>query len=153
MSKEKKPWFKGGVHFTCQPGCRRCCGGAPGDVWVTEEEIEKIAKYKGLSKKKFEAEFVRRKNGGRASLKERSNYDCILLDDHGCSVYPVRPKQCVDYPFWPEVMDSRQSWKEERPQCPGIGEGTLHDADKISKILKTQQSEHARQDPDEKDQA
>lgn len=132
------PWFAEGVRFSCVAGCRRCCGGAPGDVWVTEDEIAAIAAFMKLSVEDFERSYVRRYASGKPSLRERRNHDCILLDEKGCSVYSARPKQCRDYPFWPEVMDTPFAWLAERNRCPGIGEGELHDAPKIVDMLKTQ---------------
>ena len=139
IAKSKKVWFQDGLRFSCIPGCRRCCGGAPGDVWVTEDEIQVIADHLKMDRESFELQYVRRYASGRVSLKERSNYDCILLDDHGCAVYPVRPKQCRDYPFWPELMKSKRAWSAEKKHCPGIDDGDLHAAPKITRILTSQQ--------------
>ena len=151
MSTSKKPdssrpaladsapaWFAEGVRFTCQPGCRRCCGGAPGDVWVTEEELAAIAAYMKLTADEFERSYIRRYASGKASIRERRNGDCVLLDEKGCSVYPVRPKQCRDYPFWPEVLDTPFAWIAEMNRCPGIGQGELHEAPKLQDLLKSQ---------------
>jgi hypothetical protein len=139
VPKDEPPWFSEGVHFTCVPGCRRCCGGAPGDVWVSELEIQAIATLMKLDLDAFERTYVRRYPDNRASLRERANGDCVLLDDHGCSVYGARPKQCRDYPFWPEVLSSPMAWIEESQKCPGIGEGQLHQAPKLIELLKTQE--------------
>ncbi|MBI3829632.1 MAG: YkgJ family cysteine cluster protein [Planctomycetes bacterium] len=138
LADSAPPWFAEGVRFTCQPGCRRCCGGAPGDVWVTEAEIAAIAEYMKLAPDEFERSYLRRYASGRASIRERSNGDCVLLDEKGCSVYPARPKQCRDYPFWPEVMATPFAWIAEMNRCPGIGDGELHEAPKIVDLLKTQ---------------
>src|ERR1700710_2942749 len=100
------PWYKQGVKFSCQAGCVRCCGGAPGDVFVSSDEINAIAAFLKIPVQEFEDIFVRSYSSGRKSLTERRNGDCILLNERGCSVYGVRPKQCRDYPFWPEVMKS-----------------------------------------------
>ena len=137
-ARSKRKWYRDGVRFTCIPGCRRCCGGFPGDVWVTADEIKAIARYLGLNLERFETEYLRRYAGGRISLKECSNYDCVFLGDHGCSVYPVRPKQCRDYPFWPEIVSSKRAWSEEMNHCPGIGEGDLHTPREITEILDSQ---------------
>ncbi|MCK6472939.1 MAG: YkgJ family cysteine cluster protein [Planctomycetes bacterium] len=137
-SNATEPWFQDGVRFTCLSGCRRCCGGAPGDVWVTEEEVAAIAKLLRRTVDDFERTFVRRYRDGRKTLKERANYDCVLLGEEGCTVYAARPRQCRDYPFWPEVMRSPLSWVREMSRCPGIGEGGLHEAPKIADLLRQQ---------------
>src|SRR4051812_13175068 len=100
-------WYEEGVKFSCQSGCVRCCGGAPGDVFVTPAEIAGMASLLKVSTEEFEAEHVRHYSSGKLSLKERRNGDCVMLaDGKGCGVYSARPKQCRDYPFWPEIMKS-----------------------------------------------
>ncbi len=134
-------WYDKGLNFSCVPGCRRCCGGSPGYVWVTDEEIAGIAQLMQLSLEAFERLYVRTINRGfeiRKSLKEQRNYDCILLDEKGCSVYAARPSQCRTYPFWPELLDTEADWESEKNRCPGLGNGELHPAPKLVEILNTQ---------------
>jgi Fe-S-cluster containining protein len=131
-------WFNEGLRFSCQSGCTRCCGGAPGDVFITRGELEKIAAHMQMSVSVFEDSYVRHYSSGRLSLTERRNGDCILLNANGCSVYEARPKQCRTYPFWPEVTESLSSWIKETDRCPGINVGEIHAAPKIVDILKGQ---------------
>ena len=134
-------WAGEGVRFTCQAGCTRCCGGAPGDVFVTQDEIDQIAAFLKIDKSEFEDSFVRHYSSGLMSLTERPNGDCVMLEAQGCSVYSVRPKQCRDYPFWPEIMKSRFSWLKEAQRCPGINVGNeLYSVPKIANLLKSQHS-------------
>ncbi|HYG73870.1 MAG TPA: YkgJ family cysteine cluster protein [Planctomycetota bacterium] len=133
-------WFAEGVKFSCITGCVRCCGGAPGDVFITQEELKKIAAFMKMDEREFTDSFVRQYSSGKMSLTEKRNGDCVLLDEKkGCSVYDVRPKQCRDYPFWPEIMKSPFAWLREAQRCPGIGEGEVHTAPKIAELLKNQQ--------------
>ena len=132
-------WYQDGLRFTCQSGCARCCGGAPGDVFVTREEIDAIAARMNIAVAEFEDSYVRHYSSGKMSLIEKRNGDCILLDEKGCSAYAARPKQCRDFPFWPEIMKSPFAWLKEAQRCPGIGVGELHDAPKILELLKSQQ--------------
>jgi Fe-S-cluster containining protein len=136
--KDDAPWFSEGLQFSCQPGCRRCCGGSPGFVWVSEEEIARIAAHMKLSVKDFELSYIREMPSGRKSIRELRNYDCILLDEKGCSVYEARPQQCRTYPFWPELLDTQESWESETKRCPGINVGETHAAPKLIDILKSQ---------------
>jgi len=134
-------WYAEGVKFSCVSGCVRCCGGAPGDVFVTRQELEAIAAYLKVDVQEFEDSHVRHYASGRMSLIERRNGDCVLLDleKKGCGIYDVRPKQCRDYPFWPEIMKSPFAWLRETQRCPGINSGDVHHAVKITELLKTQQ--------------
>ncbi|MCZ7648148.1 MAG: YkgJ family cysteine cluster protein [Planctomycetota bacterium] len=138
MSGPREPWYKDGLQFSCQPGCRRCCGGEPGYVWVNEDEIAAIARNLRMDADEFERIHVRTVYRGEKSLKEKKNGDCVLLNEHGCSVYEARPQQCRDYPFWPEVLKSWAAWAREKERCPGIGEGELHTAPKLTELLKRQ---------------
>jgi len=40
-------WYAHGLHFECTR-CGDCCRGAPGYVWVREEEVERIARFLGM---------------------------------------------------------------------------------------------------------
>ncbi|HEY3321489.1 MAG TPA: YkgJ family cysteine cluster protein [Planctomycetota bacterium] len=135
----ENPWFKDGLHFACQPGCVRCCCGDPGDVFVTSEEIAALAKTLEMTVPEFENAFVRHYSSGLMSIIEMPNGDCAMLDGrNGCRVYAVRPKQCRDYPFWPEVLRTAGTWVRESRRCPGLNTGPLHDAQKIIETLRTQ---------------
>ena len=119
------PWYAEGLRFACQ-SCGRCCGGAPGYVWATDEEIARMAALLGLAPKEFRRLYVRRLWRG-LSLREKANYDCILLDGSGrCIAYDERPRQCRAWPFWPGNLESRQAWEESMGRCPGIGRGPLY---------------------------
>jgi len=120
----RRPWYADGLRFECG-ACGRCCGGGPGYVWTSEAEAETIARHLGLEAKEFRRLYARRLWRG-LSLKEKSNYDCILLDGAGrCSVYPVRPRQCRTWPFWPSNLVSPEVWEAAAGRCAGIGSGTL----------------------------
>ena len=90
---------------------------------------------------------MRHYSSGKQSLRERANGDCVLLDGKGCSSYAVRPQQCRAYPFWPEVVKSREAWLREARRCPGIGVGELHSAEAILAIVKSQTEVSARSVP------
>ncbi len=86
----------------------------------------------------FSRKFVR-KVGLRHSLRERSNGECCLYEN-GCSVYRVRPRQCVAWPFWKENIASEQAWDWVRAECPGAGGGRLYSAEEIGKISRGESS-------------
>jgi uncharacterized protein len=137
MSKAKKPespWYQGGLHFSCTR-CGDCCTGAPGYVWVSPEEIEQLARYRGQTVEAFSARFVR-KVGERYSLIEKPGGDCIFWDKAaGCTVYPARPVQCQTFPFWPENVETPEDWAHVCSVCPGSGHGRLFSADEILSAL------------------
>ncbi len=126
-----KPWYREGLSFSCTR-CGDCCTGAPGYVWVEQEEIEELAKFLGLSPGKFGERYLR-KVGRRYSLLEKPGGDCIFFDK-GCTVYPARPVQCRTFPFWRSHLKSQRAWDEIAGECPGIGQGKFYAASDIEII-------------------
>jgi len=125
------PWYHAGLKFTCSQ-CGDCCTGAPGHVWVNNEEIAALAKLRGLAVAEFEEQFVRRV-GTRKSLIEFPNGDCILFDGQTrkCTVYEARPRQCRTWPFWDSNLTTAADWKQTCKVCPGSGQGQLHSLGEI----------------------
>src|SRR2546423_12964733 len=80
---KSKPWYAEGLNFTCSQ-CGNCCTGAPGYVWVSDVEIDRLAAHLKLSVDETIERYGRR-IGGRVSLKERrtpqGQYDCIFLQE------------------------------------------------------------------------
>jgi uncharacterized protein len=125
------PWYQDGLRFTCTQ-CGDCCSGAPGHVWVTNDEIAAIAAELGQEASAFEVQFVR-KVGARKSLRERDGGDCILLDaaSRKCTVYGSRPRQCRTWPFWDSNLKTAEDWKQTCEVCPGSGKGKLYQLSEI----------------------
>jgi Fe-S-cluster containining protein len=130
-----EPWFRDGLRFTCTQ-CGKCCTGAPGFVWVTDDEVAALAKFVGDSEHEFRAVYTR-KARGRRTLKERANGDCVFYDQaKGCTVYPARPAQCRTWPFWASNLDSPESWERTEGDCPGSGQGELIPVEEIVRRMK-----------------
>ena len=123
-----KNWYKQGLNFQCA-GCGGCCTGAPGYVWLTDEEEKQIADFLNLSLDEFEKTYTRMVYGLRRSLKEipQSNYDCVFFNSETkqCSIYDVRPAQCRTWPFWDSLLESQNAWDEASKTCPGCNQGPL----------------------------
>jgi uncharacterized protein len=127
----EKPWYAEGLQFTCTQ-CGNCCTGAPGAVWITEEELQAIAEFLGKSIGEIRLMQTRR-IGDRLSLREYANGDCVYFDGEtrGCTIYPVRPVQCRTWPFWNSNLESPESWEETRKHCPGAGHGDFFSLEEI----------------------
>jgi Fe-S-cluster containining protein len=136
-SKSTSPWYRDGLAFECTR-CGACCTGTPGYVWVSHDEIARLAEFRGQTVEQFATRFVRQV-GDRYSLIEKPGGDCIFWDKSaGCTVYPARPVQCRTWPFWPENVETRADWDHVREICPGSGRGRLFSVDEIlSSISKT----------------
>lgn len=118
-----EPWYKDGLRFQCTQ-CGDCCTGAPGFVWVNQEEIDAIAAKINLDVEEFEKKYVRR-IGMRRSLVEYPNGDCVFFDTEkrNCTVYEARPRQCKTWPWWNSNITSEEAWEETKQACPGCGKG------------------------------
>ena len=133
------PWYSEGLKFQCSQ-CGDCCTGAPGYVWVNNEEIAAIAKLMEMDVEAFEDSYVRRV-GIRKSLKEFPTGDCVFFDTETrkCNVYDARPRQCRTWPFWDSNLRNEETWKQTCEVCPGSGQGKLHKLEQIEaqrKIVK-----------------
>jgi uncharacterized protein len=131
-----RPFYEQGLKFSCRKDCSKCCGGSPGFVFITEEEIDTIHKVLGLDRQTFLDNYTK-DAGGRISLLdvEDDNWNCILLKEGKCSIYQHRPLQCRTFPFWPHNIISKRDWNKASLECPGIGEGrhyTMEEIDSIS---------------------
>lgn len=143
-----EPWYDQGLKFTCTQ-CGNCCTGGPGYVWISDEEIDRLAQFLQITPGEVRSRHCR-KVGRRWTLNERrtreGNYDCIFLKDidaptspankelapgqtiplrrRGCSIYPVRPLQCRTWPFWGSNLGSEESWDYAGKKCPGLDRGS-----------------------------
>ena len=127
-------WYRDGLRFRCTR-CGHCCTGAPGYVWVTEEDLERIAAFRG-EPAEVVARLYARPVGKRRSLREKANGDCVFYDrTAGCTVYPVRPPQCRSWPFWESNVATPEDWERTCADCPGAGQGDLISAEEITRNL------------------
>jgi uncharacterized protein len=120
-------WYARGLRFECTQ-CGNCCTGSPGYVWVTMEDMDRMAAFLRMPFDEFTRRYVRQV-GGRYSLIERQHFDCVFLTRDGtgktgCAVYGVRPTQCRTWPFWTENVKSESAWERAGAGCPGIRGGT-----------------------------
>ena len=113
-----------GLRFQCQPGCIKCCD-VQGYVYLTENDLVRMAEYTGMTVAEFEARYVFRTKH-LLRLRKPGKKQCHFLTGSGCSVHAVKPVQCRLYPFWPEFVTYRDLWDGEGlSKCPGIGKGDL----------------------------
>jgi hypothetical protein len=137
----KGSWYAAGLSFSCTQ-CGNCCSGPPGHVYVTKEEIGRIASYLGRDDGCLDKAHLRRV-GLRHSLTEKPNGDCtFLIRENGktrCAIYPVRPLQCRTWPFWTKNLHSPEAWNEAHKKCPGMNKGKHYDYVQIE-VVRTQQT-------------
>ena len=135
-SASMREWYRDGLCFRCCQ-CGNCCTGAPGYVWVTKEEIRRIAEFLGRTDGRLDKKHVRRVRL-RYSLTEKQNGDCVFLSRTGgkidCAIYPVRPLQCRTWPFWRENLVSLDAWNRAHVKCPGMNTGRRFSVEEIEAI-------------------
>ncbi len=117
------PSAKSGLRFTCQKGCINCCD-QRGFVYLTEADLTAAAKYIGMTAADFEAKYIYRTRH-YLRFRKPKNSQCHFLQNGGCAIHPAKPTQCRVFPFWPELVEDRDSWNETGKYCPGIGTGPL----------------------------
>ena len=105
----------------CASCTGRCCRGESGNIWVNRDEIDRIVAHLGTNLVDFMANSVRQVDS-RLSLRERWTEEeavCLFFDvlARTCRIYPVRPIQCREFPFWAHFRDCPEQLARE---CPGV---------------------------------
>ncbi len=132
---DEQPWFREGLRFECTQ-CGQCCTGEPGFVWVNDEEIDKLAKFRGDARNVFTAVYTKMARG-KVTLREKANGDCVFYEaGRGCTVYSVRPRQCRTWPFWESNLASPEDWERTEGNCPGSGQGPIIPVEEILRRVK-----------------
>lgn len=102
--------------FECTQ-CGECCKGY-GGTYVTDADIRNIAAFL-----KMPVETVRRRycslSGGKPLLAQADNGYCIFWD-RICTIHPVKPRMCRQWPFIAGVLTDPLNWRIMANSCPGI---------------------------------
>jgi len=75
--------------------CANCCRVT--EVQINQRDVEKLAKFIGVSEREFAEQFTARDGAGALILK-RNESGCIFLEGNLCSVYEARPQNCANFP-------------------------------------------------------
>ncbi len=102
--------------FQCKK-CGECCKGY-GGTYVTTDNIKEIAAYIQIAPAEFEKKYCRI-SGNRPLLRQSENGFCIFWNDL-CTIHPVKPKMCRDWPFIKSVLADIKNWEIMAGSCPGI---------------------------------
>lgn len=81
------------AQFDCLT-CANCCKVAT--VRLAERDVLKLAKHFRLPPAKFLATYGEKTEEGW--ILRRTEVGCVFLDGNHCSVYEVRPHNCIDFP-------------------------------------------------------
>lgn len=123
------------LRFQCQSGCIKCCE-QQGFVYLTEDDLLRLARHEKMSPAAFEKRYVYRTKNLRR-LRVPRDVQCVFLKSDGCSVHAAKPLQCSTFPFWPELVDEKREWLRTAKWCPGIGKGPLVNIQTAREIAQT----------------
>ncbi len=128
------------LRFECTQ-CGECCWtrGEYAHVYVTQEDMLRMAASAGLETKEFRSLYTVRGDDGWVEL-DFPGGRCVFLDPvtNLCQFYDVRPTQCRTFPFWPELLRAGRWTAEARRICEGVGQGREVPADEVAERLETQ---------------
>ena len=98
------------VFHDCQR-CTACCRW-PGQVRVDEAEISRLAAFLQLSERDFIERHTRLRHDRRGLvLQEQPDGACVFLRDNACTIQPVKPQQCRDFPnLWKYPDAEKYCW-------------------------------------------
>lgn len=102
--------------FTCTL-CGDCCKGY-GGTYLSPTDIEAIALYLGISADRFVAGYTR-KSGARHLIAQGENGYCVFWDKV-CTIHPVKPKMCRQWPYIPGILADVNNWRAMAASCPGM---------------------------------
>jgi Fe-S-cluster containining protein len=97
--------------------CGDCCKGY-GGTFLTEADISAISAAIGVSASEFLERYCVL-SGQQPVLSQQSNGYCIFYDQ-GCSIHPVKPRMCRQWPFIRSLMVDIANWRIMASVCPGM---------------------------------
>ena len=97
--------------------CGDCCKGY-GGAFVTPDDIKAISNYIKTDPEHFIEEFCQI-SGGKPLLAQGKNGYCVFWDKV-CTIHPVKPRMCKEWPFIKAVLVDINNWHIMASFCPGI---------------------------------
>jgi hypothetical protein len=99
--------------------CANCC--RVSEVEITDRDIDKLAKFLGMSREEFLSDSTQRDEAGHLILR-KTEAGCVFLKDNLCTVYEARPHNCANFPHLVRGTGSIASrmWRlvERAEYCP-----------------------------------
>jgi Fe-S-cluster containining protein len=132
---DRPVWYADGLRFACQEGCGKCCvnRGTHTYLYLEDEDVERLASFLKLTRRKFLRRYTTTDDGDR--VLRSAGPGCLFLEGTRCGVHAARPRQCRTYPFWPQNVEFRSSWRRAARFCPGIDKGETHSLRTIRRQL------------------
>jgi Fe-S-cluster containining protein len=102
--------------FACTR-CGDCCNGY-GGTYLSGTDIASIARYLGVSADRLVVDYTRI-SGGRRLIAQGDDGYCIFWDKV-CTIHPVKPKMCRQWPFIRSILVDVGNWQVMAASCPGM---------------------------------
>ena len=102
--------------FECTK-CGDCCRGY-GGTYLTEQDIQRIAEYIDIDREIFIAKYCSL-SGDTPLIAQKKDGYCIFWDEL-CTIHPVKPRMCKQWPFIESVLVDVKNWQIMAGMCPGI---------------------------------
>lgn len=138
-------WWKDGLPFACTR-CGRCCHarGEVAQVYVNGRERQELADFLGIGRDAFDERYTVLDPGGHRTLRFAEGR-CVFLDGTECSVHEAKPVQCRTWPFWEELLASRETYREQVLEfCPGSRSGPRVPAAEVRRQMEWTEAEFER---------
>ncbi|TWI71798.1 hypothetical protein LZ24_01815 [Desulfobotulus alkaliphilus] len=111
--------------FDCKQ-CGECCVGF-GGTYVSKEDILAIAAFTGMSEDTLRETCCQISANGPVLAVNGENR-CVFQKQNICSIHPVKPRMCREWPFIPAVLRQPGNWRLMGDACPGIMKDALPEA-------------------------
>ncbi|RJP83350.1 MAG: YkgJ family cysteine cluster protein [Desulfobacteraceae bacterium] len=108
--------IKASTIFQCKK-CGDCCKGY-GGTYLTPDDVEAISRFIHTSPDTFIEEYCQI-SGKRPVIRQNKKGYCIFWDEI-CTIHPVKPKMCREWPFIRPVLADIRNWEIMAGSCPGI---------------------------------
>ena len=114
----KEETFEKFEDFFCCTQCGECCVGF-GGTEVSTSDIEKIASFIKTDKESFIKNYCALTAKKEYVLKQSEDGVCIFFKKN-CSIHPVKPSMCKDWPFIKNIIKAPSTWNLMADACSGI---------------------------------
>lgn len=102
--------------FDCQM-CGDCCRGF-GGTYVSDADLTAISDHTGIPVARLRQDYCQMA-GSRPVLAQAPSGYCVFWDGL-CTIHPVKPKMCRNWPFLPAVLIDPGNWRAMAEACPGM---------------------------------
>ena len=96
-----------------------CCF-VDGYVALSAAEEKQIASHIGISLSRFRRDFTEKIPGVKQRVLLLYDDGCAFLFNKKCVIYPVRPSQCREFPYWKDILKGGKALKKAASYCKGI---------------------------------